>query len=672
MLNQYMDNGETPVELTKGGNVDLAVLRATLGKLTVQLESGDTASGEVIEADVSVLLVDANGTVPNNDCFVFYNQPMAFGGAVHLRDNLRSVEHEAVISMITLSLDDLPDEIQRVVVVASLDDAVSSSFVDSTRLRMSIQDIDAIELVCFEVPQPSSERALLFGEFYRRVDSWKFRAIGQGYAAGLAAVAEHFGVEIAEPAEDRDHDSSPAPTAPDNSADADGEPAVQAEGHREEVEAADTLVQPSGLSVKRSVRAPRMPRDWNRSMPATAGDLQTARLFPVAGIGGAEEQERRATSAFLAVLSMVRPFSRALLSPLGAPAGTIETFVEVPFSHKEEAYRPDGLIVATRGQKVWRGLVEVKTGSNELAVPQLETYVDIARDQNFAAVLTISNQLPLADGEHPVAVDRRKLKKVALVHLSWDEIRSAAHLALAGPFPDQTQRVVLTEFLRYMDHDRSGLHGFNDMGKRWAQVRDSSKSLTLRLNDAGTTEIVDRFDQLMQRTALDLTNVLGVRVRTAPPEDAPDQASRRQQLVDSGVLFGSLRVPGAVNKMVIRTDIRTDSVSVTVSARAPKTARADTRVRWLLRQIPDADGSARIESISAGARPHVQPALLADVREDQKILLHPDGREAKEFRVTYTVKMGQKRASGTGTLIGSVIELVTKFYAEVVQEISPV
>ena len=56
-----------------------------------------------------------------------------------------------------------------------------------------------------------------------------------------------------------------------------------------------------------------------------------ARLIPTSGISGVEEQERRATSALLAVMSAVREFSKALLNPLGAPAGTVEAYIEVPF-----------------------------------------------------------------------------------------------------------------------------------------------------------------------------------------------------------------------------------------------------------------------------------------------------------------------------------------------------
>ena len=86
---------------------------------------------------------------------------------------------------------------------------------------------------------------------------------------------------------------------------------------------------------------------------------QPARLFPITGIGGQPEQERRGCSAFLAVLQSVREFGRALTMRCGAPAGTIETFIEVPFTLGEIKFRPDGLIRVSRGQKSWTALVEV-------------------------------------------------------------------------------------------------------------------------------------------------------------------------------------------------------------------------------------------------------------------------------------------------------------------------
>ena len=135
-----------------------------------------------------------------------------------------------------------------------------------------------------------------------------------------------------------------------------------------------------------------------------------ARLIPTSGINGAEEQERRATSALLAVLGAVREFGRAFVKPYGAPAGNLECFIEVPFVIGDRRLYPDGLIRVARGTKSWTALVEVKTGPNQLQTEQLENYLDIARDQGFDAVITISNEIPAVAGQHPTKVDKRKLR----------------------------------------------------------------------------------------------------------------------------------------------------------------------------------------------------------------------------------------------------------------------
>jgi hypothetical protein len=72
---------------------------------------------------------------------------------------------------------------------------------------------------------------------------------------------------------------------------------------------------------------------------------QRARLIPISGIGGPDERERRASSALLAVLGAVREFNRALLRPLGAPAGAVTTYTEVPFQLSDgRKLRVDGVV----------------------------------------------------------------------------------------------------------------------------------------------------------------------------------------------------------------------------------------------------------------------------------------------------------------------------------------
>ena len=102
------------------------------------------------------------------------------------------------------------------------------------------------------------------------------------------------------------------------------------------------------------------------------------------------------------------------MSP-GAPAGPLETYIEVAFVLGERGWLfPDGLIRSARGKKQWIALIEVKTGTNELVADQLENHLDIAREQGYAAVITISNE------SRPLRVSIREgstsVKRVALHH----------------------------------------------------------------------------------------------------------------------------------------------------------------------------------------------------------------------------------------------------------------
>src|SRR3954447_26314592 len=222
-----------------------------------------------------------------------------------------------------------------------------------------------------------------------------------------------------------------------------------------------------------------------------------ARLIPTSGISGADEQERRATSALLAVMGSVREFGRALTQSLGAPAGQMQTYIEVPFKLGDKQCFPDGLIRVTRGQRQWTALLEGKTGGNLLHAEQLERYLDIAREQNFDALITISNEIPPIAGQHPTAIDKRKVRKVELHHWSWTYLLSTAvmqkeHRGVSDP----EQAWILGELIRYLEHPRSGAMELEDMGQHWVSVRQAVSTGTLRATDKTAPEVVARFDAL--------------------------------------------------------------------------------------------------------------------------------------------------------------------------------
>ncbi|MGX1598174.1 hypothetical protein ACWIDS_14055 [Dietzia maris] len=400
-----------------------------------------------------------------------------------------------------------------------------------------------------------------------------------------------------------------------------------------------------------------------------------ARLIPTSGIAGSEEQERRATSALLAVMSVVKEFGRALLKPLGAPAGTIETFIEVPFEVNGAKCFPDGLILVRRGQRTWTALVEVKTGRNVLQAEQLETYLDVAKSQGFDALITISNEIPPMIGEHPTKVDKRKTRKVEMHHWSWTLVLSTAVLQKEHRgVSDPEQAWILGELIRYLEHPRSGAMELEDMGTHWVTVRNAVTSGTLRPGDSGASEVVARFDGLLRYLSLRLGRQLGtdvVQVRSR--KEALDPSLRAQSvlasLVSEGRLSGAIRIPDTVGPIHIAADLRANQISCYLEVDAPNTGRAVTRVNWLLRQLKHAPENTRIEAFMANSRGPGTAELLGKAREDSTSLVADPKKDIRRFQITMIAPMGTKKARGKGSFIDSVVDMVDDFYSDVVQHI---
>ena len=400
-----------------------------------------------------------------------------------------------------------------------------------------------------------------------------------------------------------------------------------------------------------------------------------ARLIPTSGINGADEQERRATSALLAVLSAVKEFNRALLKPLGAPAGAVECFIEVPFLLGEKKVFPDGLIRVSRGARAWTALVEVKTGSNDLATEQLENYLDVAREQGFDAVLTISNEIPAVAGQHPTKVDKRKLRKVELHHLSWSQVLAEAVMQKEfRGVADPDQAWILGELIRYLEHTRSGALEFDYMGESWTGVRDAVAAGTLRATDKGIPTVVARFDALLRFTSLSLGRRLGTEVvpvlsRKELADPTLRAAALTQQLAGTGQLTGVIRIPDTVGHLSITADLRASTITCHVDVDAPREGRPTTRVNWLIRQLKNAPDAARIECITAHSRGASSAELLRTVRENPAALITDPAREIRTFRIALGTPLGTKRGRGRGAFIDSILNGVDNFYGQVLGDL---
>lgn len=400
-----------------------------------------------------------------------------------------------------------------------------------------------------------------------------------------------------------------------------------------------------------------------------------ARLIPVAGIRGQEEQEIRAASSLLAVMGAVDEFGRNLLKEVGAPAGKITAFTEVPLrSAAGKILRPDGAITVERGKTSWKCLVEVKTGNAPLGAEQVSSYLDLAREHCFDAVLTISNQISGGPTDAPVTVDRRKLRSVALRHLSWWRILTEAvmqhqHRGVKDP----EQAWILGELIAYLEHEKSGAIGFEDMGQHWVQVRNSARDGTVRVADPGVREVVDRWEQFIEFLCLALSQDLGVQVSSAQSRSKDGEKwaqSLLSALESEGKLAGSFRVPDAVGPIDIEADLRARLTRATVKVSAPKDGRPLTRVNWMLRQLTQAPQDLRIEVQFARTK-ETTALLLADARENPRALLSPTDpkREPRSFNLSLARPLGTKRGRGERSFVHETRRQVVGFYGEIVEGI---
>lgn len=189
------------LSLQKGGNISLTKQEANLRRILIGLGwDPRSTDGQPFDLDASAFLLTAAGRVRGDHDFVFYNQLRSLEGSVeHTGDN-RTGEGDGDDESLKVDLGLVPVEIDRVVVVVTIDQAdqrrQNFGQVGGAFIRVVNED-SGLELARYDLGEDfSTETAVIFGEVYRYGQEWKFRAVGQGYAGGLGAAARTYGVNV--------------------------------------------------------------------------------------------------------------------------------------------------------------------------------------------------------------------------------------------------------------------------------------------------------------------------------------------------------------------------------------------------------------------------------------------------------------------------------------------
>jgi tellurium resistance protein TerD len=189
------------ISLNKGGNVSLTKEAPGLKNIRVGLGwDVRLTEGAAFDLDASVFMLNPAGKVRSDADMIFYNNLKSVDGSVeHLGDNLTGAG-EGDDEVINVALDKIPADVEKLAFVITIHEAETRKqnfgMVSKAFARI-VNDVGGTELARFDLTEDmSTETAMIVGEVYRHGNEWKFRAVGQGYAGGLAALAKNYGVSV--------------------------------------------------------------------------------------------------------------------------------------------------------------------------------------------------------------------------------------------------------------------------------------------------------------------------------------------------------------------------------------------------------------------------------------------------------------------------------------------
>ncbi|WP_327659173.1 MULTISPECIES: TerD family protein [unclassified Streptomyces] len=665
-------------EMVKGGNVGLgSLVDGEVDSVIVGLGwVSPTGEGD---ADVSVLLLDDSGKVRSDADFYFYNNSCAPDGSVQLLG--KTPTGEGSEDRISFDLSAVPSDVTTVLITASRYE--SARFDELGALQLTLSDGAGEPLLRFAIDDAGAVSALIFGELYRRTGEWKFRAVGQGYEAGFAALASDHGVDIDDDADEtvetepvaQEEAVEPLRPAADEQSGQDPEPDSPTTPATDVAAPAEAAAPTPSVkraarprTSKKKVTLPRTPKKSLAENDSWAG----ARLFPVSALKSDRDRETRATSVLLAVMAQVPEFGRRLTAGFGAHAGRMETFTEVSLPHGDAPRRPDGVIRVERAGKLWTALVETKTNGNPLKAEQVQAYADIAARRGYEAVITLSNDVALEGSPLvEVKIDRRRKNKVGLWHLSWAEVAHQAQMLLRHEgLGNPAHAWLLEELLHYLHHENSGCHGFHNMGPAWVPVRNGIQDETLCQGDPRALEAVESWERLVRQVSLGLGGELGRKV--LPVQRArrgTDAVVRRTRMADElcrdGRLRAELRIDQTPGVLAVAADLRTYKIRTSIDIAPPAHGYPLSWAKRIVRELSEAPADLHIETLVEGDGGGPR-GTLERLRPEPGDLLPGGAVKITGFRLSLFKGMGTQRGNTESGFIRSVDEAVNKFHASVV------
>ena len=404
--------------------------------------------------------------------------------------------------------------------------------------------------------------------------------------------------------------------------------------------------------------------------------LRKARLIPCFKPG----DEMGLTSVILSALRLIKEFCKMVLSDTRmAGGGQFHVFTEVVFPQFPES-RVDGLIIIVKAGVIRDAAIcEMKNGQSELEKDQIERYQEIAKYYAIPRLITVSNQFVSAPTQCPIVV--KPVKGVDLYHFSWSYLLTLAYVLLCDNdtnIADEDQVEIMREVVAYLEFDKSGVCGFNQMKKGWTDTVDRINSgALLRSSDSGVRDTVTSWQQEERDIALILSRNLGVLVESGSKKHRADLTGRldrdTKKLIEHHRLESTLRVRDAVSDIEVTALFDKRTVEMHVVLKPPGDKKMRGQLGWLKRQLitcqrKDEDTFLRVKDELLVA------IWLKNVRCPERVPITGlddvydviAGRDVKEFRIVFIKDFG-KRFASRKKFVEVIEQMAVDFYRGVIQ-----
>ena len=182
------------INLQKGQRVDIGLNHVIVGLGW----DPNTSGGDDYDLDASAFMLGADGKVPKDEFFVFYDNKTSADDAVASSgdDTSGGNSDGGDDESLDVRLDKVSPQVQEIVFVVTIYEAIKrrQNFgqVRNSYIRI-YNSITHEDIARYDLDEDFSiETAVEFGRLYRRNGEWKFEAMGIGKKGGLQALVNKY------------------------------------------------------------------------------------------------------------------------------------------------------------------------------------------------------------------------------------------------------------------------------------------------------------------------------------------------------------------------------------------------------------------------------------------------------------------------------------------------